>query len=317
MLKFSIIVPCYNIENSVKNLFDMLSPKNYDDYEVIFVDDCSKDNSFEIMKAMATEYVNFAVYQPEKNGGPGLARNLGLQYARGEYIIFCDSDDKIDTDVLLEIERFLADHAEVDMLVSPHRTLKNGNIASVDAYDKYAHGAQVDKHDVVLGNLAPWGKVYRSDIIKGHQIEFPARRTGEDICFVVNYVTKCNTIYKFDVAYYGYVVSKTSITHKKSKDSETTFDILQPIYHEYFPTLEVRMFAQNHLLTKVKYLTDHNASIKQIKDFYRKENLRYPNWIQYVDIEKQSMYRKQIYKAMYYNRPLMIKIIMLARRILH
>ena len=84
MYKFSIIVPCYNIENRVKELFDMLSTNKYDNYEVILVDDCSKDNSFEKMKALASERSDFSVYRPEKNGGPGLARNFGLQHAQGE-----------------------------------------------------------------------------------------------------------------------------------------------------------------------------------------------------------------------------------------
>ena len=251
MCKFSIIVPCYNIESNVEALFDRLTTDQYANYEVILLDDCSKDDSFDKMRSIAEEQANFSVYQLEKNGGPGLARNLGLKYAKGEYVIFCDSDDEFDINVLSKIERFLSEHPETDMLVSPHYMVKNGKTVSVDMYNKQ-HGSLMDGGNVILGNLAPWGKVYKSDIIKEHQIEFPARRTGEDICFVVNYVTRCRVIYKFDVQYYGYVLSQTSITHKKAKDSETTFDILQPIYHEYFPNLESRMFAQNHLLTKAK-----------------------------------------------------------------
>ena len=317
MYKFSIIVPCYNIERNIKKFFAMLSAENYKNYEVIFVDDCSKDNSFEEMKNLAAEYSNFYVYQSEKNGGPGLARNVGLQYARGEYIIFCDSDDKFDIGVLAELEKFLIVYPEADMLVSPHTVLKQTNFTTVDMYIKYKQGSQLDKQDVVLGNLAPWGKIYKTDIIKTHQIKFPARRTGEDICFVVNYVIRCNMIYKFDVTYYGYVLSKSSITHSKSNDFESTFDILQPLYHEYFPTLEIKMFAQNHLLTKAKYLTEHGVRLKELKLYFEEQNSRYPNWIEYVDIENQSIYRRQIYKAMYYNRPWMIKLIMFLRKIMY
>lgn len=317
MCKFSIIVACYNIENSVNELVDMLFSKNYDNYEVIFVDDCSKDNSYEIIKNMTAEYDNFSVYQPEKNGGPGLARNLGLQHARGDYIIFCDSDDKFDISILEKMEKFLIKYPEADMLVSPHYTLKKEKSEIIDMYNKYTHCAQMDRQDVVLGNLAPWGKVYKAEIIKSQKIEFPARRTGEDICFVVNYVTKCNVICKFDVAYYGYVLLQSSITHGKAKDFESTFDILQPIYHEHFPSLEIRMFAQNHLLTKAKYLTDHRVSLKELKAYFAEENLRYPNWIEHVDMEKQSAYRRYIYNAIYHNRPLMIKLIMFARKIMY
>ncbi len=317
MCKFSIIVPCYNIENSVKELFEMLSPQNYDNYEVIFVDDCSKDNSFEVMKKMAVQHANFNVYQPEKNGGPGLARNFGLQYAKGEYIIFCDSDDRFEISVLEKMERFLIKYPDADMLISPHYRLKKNKSDTIDMYNRYTHGTRVDRRDVILGQLAPWAKVYKAEIIKSHKMEFPARRTGEDICFVVTYMTKCNVIYKFDVAYYGYVCLQSSITHGKSKEFETTFEILQPIYHKHFPDLEITMFAQDHLLTKAKYLTSHRASLKELKAYFAEQNLRYPNWIEYVDIKKQSVYRKCIYKAIYYNHPLIIWLIMHVRRLIY
>lgn len=317
MCKFSIIVPCYNIANSVEELFNMLSSKSYKNYEVIFVDDCSKDNSFEIMQNMAVEYSNFKVYQPDKNGGPGLARNLGLQHAEGEYIIFCDSDDQFDISVLEKMEMFLAEHSDADMLVSPHHRIKKKRIDTIDMYKQSKHGTRIDGQDVILGQMAPWGKVYKSEIIRSHQIKFPARRTGEDICFVVTYVTRCNAIYKYDIAYYGYVCSQSSITHGKPKDFESTFDILQPIYHEYFPELEITMFAQDHLLMKAKYLTSHRASLKELKAYFAEQNLRYPNWIEYVDIKQQSAYRRSIYQAIYHNRPFIIKLIMLMRRILY
>lgn len=317
MYKFSIIVPCYNIENSVKELFEMLHSKSYSNYEVIFVDDCSKDNSFETMKTLVSEYSNFSVYRPEKNGGPGLARNLGLKYAQGEYIVFCDSDDKFDIEVLAKIEDFLSEHTETDMLISPHYSVKKKKTSPVNMYKKYKHGSQVDREDVVLGNLAPWGKFYKTDIIKANQIEFPARRTGEDICFVVSYVTKCNVIYKFDISYYGYVIAQSSITHTKSTDTESTFDVLQPIYREHFPSLEIRMFAQNHLLTKAKYLTDNGASLREIREYFAEQNERYPDWIKNIDLDRQSVYRRQIYKAIYYNKPFMIKLIMFARKIMY
>ena len=317
MYKFSIIVPCYNMENDVEKLFDMLSTDSYTNYEVIFVDDCSKDNSFEKMTMLSKTRANFSVYRPEKNGGPGLARNLGLKHAKGEYIVFCDSDDIFDIGALSGIEGYLTEHPEADMLVSPYHTVKNKKYAYVDTYGDYKHDSQVPAHDIIQGSMAPWGKIYKTDIIRFHGIEFPARRTGEDICFVVNYLTKCNVIYKYEVPYYTYVIAQTSITHKKSADVQSTFELLQPIYHEYFPELEIKMFASNHLLTKAKYLTDHGTSLKAIKTYFAEQNAKYPDWINHVDLEKQSTYRRNLYKAIYRNRPLMIRFIMFARKIFY
>ena len=68
----------------------MLYSSDFTDYEVIFVDDCSKDSSFETMKIMISDYAYYCVLQTAQNGGPGLARNLGIEHAHGEYIMFCD-----------------------------------------------------------------------------------------------------------------------------------------------------------------------------------------------------------------------------------
>lgn len=321
MCKFSIIVPCYNIEDSVTNLFDMLSIRDYCDYEVIFIDDCSKDKTFEILcetKLLKEEYKNFRCFQTVQNGGPGIARNLGLVHAVGEFVLFCDSDDLFDIGFLPNLNEFLIKHQDAEMIVFPHRFLKNKKITRIDKYKKYNDGEEVAAKDVVLGNLAPWAKLYKKQIIQEHQIKFPARLTGEDVCFVVNYVIHLNKIYKADCYYYDYVSNRTSIMHKKRTcfNQATTFDVLQPIYNQYFPDIEPQMFAKYHLLTGAKQMCAASLPLKEIKKWFNRENKRYPNWISQMDTNEQSLYCKMIYKAMYNNYALIIKLIMKLRNLM-
>ena len=125
MYLFSIIVPCYNVSERVDTLFEMLSDKDHSKYEVVFVDDCSKDGSYQKMLEKSASYPNYKVVQPEKNGGPGPARNFGISHAEGEYILFCDSDDLFDVSCLAKIEEFLRTHPDADTVVCPHTVNKN------------------------------------------------------------------------------------------------------------------------------------------------------------------------------------------------
>lgn len=322
MCKFSIIVPCYNIEKNIVALFEMLSIRNYSDYEVIFIDDCSKDQTFEILsktQALKKEYKNFRCFQTTRNGGPGIARNLGLKNAMGEYILFCDSDDLFDITILPKLNDFLLEHQDAEMVVFPHQVLKKNKTTQVDKYSSYNNGENVKSKDVVLGNLAPWAKLYKAQTIQETQTEFPARVTGEDTCFVVNYIIHITKIYKMNTCYYSYVRNHTSITHKKGIDfyQKTTFEVLQPIYNKYFPEIEIQMFAKTHLLTRAKQMCAVSLPLNEIRKWFDKENKRYPNWINQMNLKEQSLYGKIIYKAMYYNHALIIKLIMKLRELIY
>ena len=319
MCKFSIIIPCYNSEKNINRLFDMMWTSDYSDYEVIYVDDCSKDNTFEKMQGLKEKYPNYTVVRAEKNGGPGLARNLGLELAKGEYILFCDSGDEFDISYLERISTFMNDHDDAQIVVFPHEIVR-GNIKTLnDTYSGYGDGDTMPAYDVARGCGGPVAKVFKRSIIDENHIQFPDRMTGEDKCFLVYYSVHVKKAYKSNMCFYRYVMSKGSITHRKNNDigKPTTFDILQHIYHEHFPEIEIEMFVVNHLLTRAKTMTDNKCSVKEIREFFEKENQRYSGWIDKVDFKNQSTYRKLIYKAMYKNKPFLIKFIMYLRRQLY
>ena len=108
MIKLSIIVPVYNVEQYLRKCVDSLLAQNYKDYEIILVDDGSTDNSGTICDTYARD-VSCMVYDAckggiqvihQKNGGLSAARNSGIEIAQGEYIMFVDSDDYIEPNVL-------------------------------------------------------------------------------------------------------------------------------------------------------------------------------------------------------------------------
>ena len=319
MYLFSIVVPCYNVSGRINALLDMLLSKDYSNYEVVLVDDCSKDDSYEKLLEKSASHPNFKVVQPPKNGGPGPARNFGISNASGKYILFCDSDDIFDITCLPKIDEFLQRYPDADIVASPHLLDRSQKETFADNYSKYKNGEKMRPEDIVVGNLAPWAKVYRRDIIIENGVEFPARMTGEDACFVINYAVYAKNVYKLELAYYTYIMNDESITHKHREDWQmpTTFELLLPIYQEHFPSVEVQRFIESHLLTKAKIMTDAHCKNSEIKKWFKKENKRYPDWYAQTENLDRSLYRRMIYFAMHKSSPILIKLVMLIRRVLY
>jgi len=94
----SIIVPVYNVEKYITRCFNSILRQSYIDIECIFIDDCSPDNSINILNNLINVYrgnIQFKILKHEKNSGLSAARNTGMKNAKGEYIYFLDSDDEI------------------------------------------------------------------------------------------------------------------------------------------------------------------------------------------------------------------------------
>ena len=101
----SIIVPVYNVENYLKRCVDSILAQTFIDYELILVDDGSYDSSDKICDEYAAKFDKIYVIH-QKNGGPSAARNAGMSIARGEYFLFCDSDDYVSPPMVRDIGEF-------------------------------------------------------------------------------------------------------------------------------------------------------------------------------------------------------------------
>ena len=117
-MKLSVIIPVYNVQHTLERCLDSIISQPYPDWEVILVDDGSKDNSPTICDHYAEAYSNIIVIHKE-NKGLSDARNVGVQHATGQYITFVDSDDYIDQSTFEEVMHILNEHPEYDMIEYP------------------------------------------------------------------------------------------------------------------------------------------------------------------------------------------------------
>ena len=90
----SVITPVYNVASVIERTLDSMLMQNYKYLEIVLVDDCSKDNSAEIIAKYTAKYPNIVYHKQEKNGGAAVARNTALNLAKGRYVAFLDSDDQ-------------------------------------------------------------------------------------------------------------------------------------------------------------------------------------------------------------------------------
>lgn len=192
MIELSIIIPVYNGEKVIARCIDSILNQNFKAYEIILVDDGSKDNTAEIAEAYQKTYDNIRLIR-KSNGGVGSARNMGIQNACGEYIMFIDADDTIlGEDYLL---CFLKDRS-YDYVAGglTHKYLDDsGNVIkeTKQALTECENNELKSLPDnfFVSGFIhTSCSKLYKLNIIKKYNITFPDFRLSEDTAFNLSYI---------------------------------------------------------------------------------------------------------------------------------
>lgn len=206
MVRLSVIIPVYNVEAYIASCLDSILGYTGDDIEIIAVVDGSKDRSEEILNEYANKDGRLHVFVQE-NQGVSTARNKGLELASGQYLMFVDGDDWIDTNSLEMIVKFLNDHSGEAELILTDYVEASGKGEKKKALELPDNPELETIYQLAVSGSKMnfcWGKIYITDIIKNNQISFRKDvKIGEDIIFVMDYleyVTK--TTYLSQYLYY-------------------------------------------------------------------------------------------------------------------
>ncbi len=212
-MKVSIIVPVYNCEKYIKKCIESIIVQTYKDWELILIDDGSKDDSLRICKQYSKKDSRIIVLT-QKNKGSGLARNYGIDKSTGEYIMFCDSDDFLSNNAIKKFIE-LALEGKWDLIISGYNEFKylsNGNIKLCGeniAMNKEifsqeeARNFYIELHEKYL-NQAPWAKLYKSNIVKENKVYFGDFRRCQDTVFNIKYYEYVKTIKIVNDKLYNY-----------------------------------------------------------------------------------------------------------------
>ncbi|MEN2370535.1 glycosyltransferase family 2 protein [Leuconostoc lactis] len=187
----SIIMPVYNSGKTLGTVIEQLIQQTSNDFEVVFVDDGSTDNSVEIIKSINLKNLNYQ-YIYQKNEGVSSARNKGISYAKGQYLMFVDPDDEIGNN-FIEKGIELINDTDLGIMGFDEVDVSTGNVTiahqwhqnrSMD-FKSYLSNFSKLYNSELLFSL--WNKVYRLDIVLDNQLTFSDIRMGEDFLFNMQY----------------------------------------------------------------------------------------------------------------------------------
>lgn len=205
----SVIVPVYNVEKYLHRCVDSILAQTFTDFELLLIDDGSTDNSGKICDEYAEKDKCVRVFH-EKNGGASSARNIGIDYSRGEYIVFIDSDDYVAVNYLGDLITYAMDKNASLVLQSPIRIYSDNKMV-FNHLDEFFYmgknGLKAFIKDGFLMYSEPHSKLFQSDIIKEYNILFPKGVIiGEDGIFLAQYLQYVENIFISDK--HGYYYSK-------------------------------------------------------------------------------------------------------------
>lgn len=232
---FSLILPVYNVEKYVKRCVNSLLRQEYTDYEIILVDDGSTDSSGSICDKLADKNNNIFAYHKE-NGGLSDARNYGMDRAKGNYILFIDSDDWVDEKLLISLHNHL-NKSNVDILKFGFQKMQEGNYKNtffsyfnIGVYDRRQIEETILPYTIGPKRLfcyeqnackSVWSHVYSLNFLRENNICFVSEREilNEDYLFNLHTLlyAKSLEVTHYILYYYDYregSLSKRYITNE-------------------------------------------------------------------------------------------------------
>ena len=208
MPKYSIIVPVYKAEKTIRKCVDSILGQRYSDFELILVDDCSPDHCLAICMEYQMADERVAVIHQQRNRGVSAARNAGLDVAKGEYILFVDSDDFVAENYFMTIDAFsgkydLLAFGHYDYLTDPDEanseTKKSAMCCNTDS------GQENAWHTLFMKSFfaSPWNKVYSKARIGDTRFD-ESCVCYEDFLFNIHYCEGIDSFAVIDEPLYYY-----------------------------------------------------------------------------------------------------------------
>lgn len=204
-MRFSVIIPVYQAEKTIARCLDSLMSEQFQDYELLVINDGSTDKSAEICRKYAQDNAIIRYYEKE-NGGVSSARNYGLDRAQGEYVLFVDSDDYVADNYFTSINHALSDHSAELLLFGFYNTQTNNIAHNYDDFSEVESSRIAERiAGLMVGNRfnSLWLKCFKNDIIQKNQIRFDETvAIAEDFLFIFSYVLHISSVKAIPLSLY-------------------------------------------------------------------------------------------------------------------
>lgn len=286
MEKVSIIIPVYNGEKYIKKCLDSVLKQKYKEKEIIVINDGSTDKTDEILK----KYIGKIRYFKKANTGLSDTRNFGVEKSTGKYIMFVDSDDYIEKDLLIKLKPYIDEGIEM-IKYKARKVTEDGKEIKIMEGPVF----DVTKGEEAFSKLCftdelmeiAWLYLYKKDLLKRNNFKFPKGLYHEDFGLTPLVILKAKTLVSTDICGYNYVQTQNSITRNEDyeKTKKKVYDLLKN-YDNLVKEVEkykiqkkakqdAKIFFTNSILLRVNDLNkkDRKAFIKEIRKRKMQKNI--------------------------------------------
>ncbi len=275
MIKFSIIIPVYNVEKYLSRCLDSVINQTYKDYEVILVCDDSEDKS----ENVADEYVEKYGFIKIKASHTGLsrARNIGVEKAKGEFLVFLDSDDYLEKDFLETMQNNLADNPDLVRIqvqdIYPDKVIKHSEVG-FDTTGGIGAFSKIIKYHYIEN---AWSYIYNSKFYKGNNFKFMDNCIAEDYGLIPLIIAKAKKVKSLDYVGYNYVQRDNSLM----SDSD---------YNKKIKKMDDMLLQANFLKKEFQEIKNNENFIRFINNslIYYSTRLNYKDYRKYKKILKNN-----------------------------
>ena len=246
--RFSVIIPGYNVQEYIARAIESVLKQDFKDYELIVIDDCSTDRTSEIAK----KYEGIKLIRNAENKASGGARNVGLDMAQGEYIIFLDADDYLYAeDVLTKVDKVIGEK-KVDVIYLGFKISGNRNELVLPTEETCTREYKAGKD--IYSNV--WSKCWNLEFLNKNNIRFVEKRYYEDVLFVYQAIMKVETYLIADFPVHTYISGRknsmtTTLNLKNVYDTiDNIKDMLELKIKEDTPELNMRIEREINMCKK-------------------------------------------------------------------
>ena len=314
MIKLSIIIPNYNNQKYIELCINSILNQSFKDYEVIVIDDGSTDKSVEIIEQIAKKHSCIKLIK-QYNQNASIARNRGIELAKGKYILFIDSDDYIYDEKA--IGNMINKIGNNDLLIC--------NYVKVDENNSIQEYYDINKEIIPNGDnliqqyafvsAVPTNKLFKTKIIHENNLFFDNVDIGQDLNFYIKYLAVCHNLIVTDDYSYCYRINSNGMTRKINYNLLGIIKSVEKINKFY----QIRGIKENNVINSIAFI-NYCAQMTKIEKFSQRQDKKFIyNYFSYfikkLKIDKDYIKtNSRLKKAIrFYKFTRLMKIIFLSR----
>jgi len=282
-MKFSIIIPVYNGEEYLSQCFDNISELEYEDLEIIFVNDGSTDKSKSLIENFATNNEKVIFINKELNGGTGSAYRLAFNSMTGDYVSFTDCDDLLFKEMYDRLEELIVKYNKPDMIHFGAISKKQNNqlVNIYPSREEYvdSNSQILDYHYKYLREPVLGFRIVRKELFK--DIFCPDQATAIDEILTAQLLIRCKNAYFTKSNYFTHIITQDSVSRKgpsekKIKEEIYALRYICDLYRDKRPKFTIFTYIKyvNYLIYTYDLINSKKELIKQ-KILIREELIKY------------------------------------------